>query len=129
MIIVRHYLDMGDTSLAERSLERAREYYLSLIDQRSRFAGDRLTVQGALAASYVMSGKAGDVAQILAAAAPEWDDDATAAGMLKAGELYATELNDRPKAVALLKKCIERFPETRYARVAQRRLDELEGRP
>jgi TolA-binding protein len=129
MVIVRHYLDVGDTSLAERSLERAREYYLSLIDQRSRFAGDRLTVQGALAASYVMSGRAGDVAQILAAAAPEWDDDATAAGMLKAGELYATELNDRPKAVALLKKCIERFPETRYAKVAQRRLDELEGRP
>jgi len=129
MIVVRHYLDRGESDLAERSLERAREYYLSLIDQRSHFTGDRLTVQGALAASYVMSGRAGDVAQILASAAPEWDDDATAAGMLKAGELYATELNDRPQAIAMLKKCIERFPETRYARVAQCRLDEMEGRP
>ncbi len=129
MVIVRHYVDRGETELAERALERAREYYLSLIDRRSQFAGDRLTVQGALAASYVMSGRAGDVAEILASATPEWDDDATAAGMVKAGELYLTELNDRPKAVAMLKKCIERFPETRYARVAQRRLDEMEGRP
>lgn len=129
MIVVRHYVDQGETSLAERSLERAREYYLSLIDRQSRFRGDRLAVQGALAESYVMSGRAGDVAQILAAAAPEWDADASAAGMLKAAELYATLMNDRPRAVETLKKCIERFPETRYSRIAQRRLDELEGTP
>jgi tetratricopeptide (TPR) repeat protein len=129
MIIVRHYMDRGETNLAERSLDRAREYYLSLIDRHSRFAGDRLTVQGALASSYVMSGRAGEVAQILASGGPEWDEEATASGMLKAGELYETVLDDRPQAVSILKKCIERFPETRYARVAQRRLDELEGRP
>jgi TolA-binding protein len=129
LLTVRHYLDAGDPAMAERSIEQAREYYLSLLDRRSRFNGDRLLVQGALAESFVMTGRAGEVAEVLASGGGTWDERSAAAGMLKAAELYETKMHDRERAAETLKKVVERFPETRYARVAQRRLDEIGDAP
>jgi tetratricopeptide (TPR) repeat protein len=129
MVTVRHYLDSGEGALAERALEHAREYYVSLLDRRSRFNGDRLLVQGALAESYVMTGRAGEVAEVLASGEGAWDDRSAAVGMLRAAELYRVEMEDSTRAAEILKKVIERFPETRYARVAQHRLDEIGDSP
>jgi TolA-binding protein len=74
------------------------------------------------------AGDAAGVAELLGSGSPRWDETSAAAGMLKSAEIYATVMGDREQATAILKKCIERFPETRYASVAQRRLDELAGR-
>lgn len=128
LLITRHYVSTGEVALAERTLERAREYYLSLIDRNSPYSGDRIGVQDALAASYATAGRAADGAALLGSGPSSWDDASTAAGLLKSAEVYATVLGDSAQAREMLKKCIERFPETRYSRVAQDRLRELESR-
>ena len=128
LMITRHYAATGEQALAERTLERAHEYYLSLIDRNSPYTGDRLRVQDALAASYASAGRAADGAALLGSAPSAWDDVSTAAGLWRSAEVYATDLADSAAAREMLKKCIERFPETRYSRVAQKRLDEIEGR-
>ncbi len=125
IVVTRHYAATGEQALAERTLERAREYYLSLIDRNSPYAGDRVRVQDALAASYASAGRAEDGAALLASGPSAWDDASTAAGLLKSAEVYAVTLGDSARAREMLEKCIERFPETRYSKVAQRRLDEL----
>jgi TolA-binding protein len=129
LVTVRHYLEAGETGLVQRATEHAREYYLSLLDRRSRFGGDRLVVQGALAQTLVMAGRAGEAADLLAGGVGAWDDRSAAAGMLSAAGIYETELRDPERAAETLKEVIERFPETRYARVAQRRLNEIQGPP
>ncbi len=128
LAITRHYSAVGQPELARRSLDRARDYYMGLLDRTSQFQGDRMVVQAALTESYVAAGDASDVAELLGSGSPQWDETSTAAGMLKSAEVYATVLHEPDQAVAMLKKCIERFPETRYSKVAQARLDELEGR-
>lgn len=128
ILITRHYVASGETALAERTLERAREYYLSLIDRNSPYAGNRIGVQDALAQSYASAGRAEDGAALLAAGPSSWDDASTATGLLKSAEVYASVLADTVRAREMLEKCIERFPETRYSRLAQRRLEDLEHR-
>jgi TolA-binding protein len=129
LVVVRRYVREGERTLAQLALEHARAYYLSLLDRRSRFAGDRLAVQGALAEVYTAAGLPADGAAVLAGGVGEWDDHSAAAGLLRSAELYEAVLGDRDQAAATLKKVIERFPETRYASVAQRRLDGLGDRP
>jgi TolA-binding protein len=129
IIVTRHYVAAGEKDLARRSLDRARDYYLSLLDRSSPFAGDRLVVQAALAESFSTAGRSADVAELLGAGSPRWDETSAAAGMLRSAEVYERVLGDRKQAVTMLKKCIERYPETRYSKVAQRRLNELEGGP
>jgi len=125
ILITRHYVATGEHALAERTLERAREYYLSLIDRNSAYTGDRVRVQDALVASYASAGRAADGAALLGSGSAAWDDASTAAGMLKSADVYANALGDSAHAREMLQKCIERFPETRYSKLAQRRLDEL----
>ncbi len=127
IVVTQHYMDVGQKELARRALDRAREYYLSLLDRRSQFRGDRFVVQAALAESYVTAGRGADVAELLGSGSPQWDETSTAAAMLRSAEVYASVLGDTDHAAAMLKKCIERFPETRYAKVARRRLAALEG--
>jgi tetratricopeptide (TPR) repeat protein len=129
ILITRHYTATGETVLAERTLERAREYYLSLLDRNGPFTGDRLRVQDALAKSYAAAGRAQEGAALLGAAPTSWDDASTATGLLRSAEVYATALRDTVRAREMLKKCVERFPQTRYSRLAQQRLDELSARP
>jgi tetratricopeptide (TPR) repeat protein len=128
ILITRHYVAAGEPELAQRTLERAREYYLSLIDRNSPYQGDRMGVQDAMAANYATAGRAAEGAVLLGSGPSSWDDASTAAGLLKAAEVYATTLGDTAHAEEMLKKCVERFPETRYSRMAQRRLAELESR-
>jgi tetratricopeptide (TPR) repeat protein len=126
ILVTRHYVATGELALAERTLERAREYYLSLIDRNSPYPGDRLGVQDALAASYASAGRAAEGAALLGSGPSSWDDASTAGGLLKSADVYATVLGDSARASEMLKKCIERFPETRYSRLAARRLVEIE---
>jgi tetratricopeptide (TPR) repeat protein len=125
IIVTRHYVATGESVLAERTIERAREYYLSLLDRNGPYPGNRMGVQDALAESYASAGRAAEGAALLGSAPSAWDDASTAAGLLKSAEVYATVLNDSVQAREMLKKCIERFPETRYSKMAARRLDEL----
>ncbi|HEU4928205.1 MAG TPA: tetratricopeptide repeat protein [Candidatus Krumholzibacteria bacterium] len=129
ILVTRHYTATGEHALAERTLERAREYYLSLIDRNGPFSGDRLRVQDALAKSYAAAGRPEEGAALLGAAPSSWDDASTAAGLMRSAEVYVTALGDTARAREMLEKCVERFPQTRYSRLAQRRLDELSGRP
>ncbi|MDH4037342.1 MAG: tetratricopeptide repeat protein [Candidatus Krumholzibacteria bacterium] len=128
LVVTRHFVASGEVALARRTLEGAREYYMALLDRGSPFAGDRLVVQAALAESFTTAGDAAGVAELLGSGSPNWDEASSAAGMLRSAELYETVLGEPQMAAEMLKKCVERFPETRYANVAQRRLDELEGR-
>ncbi|HEX5133260.1 MAG TPA: tetratricopeptide repeat protein [Candidatus Krumholzibacteria bacterium] len=127
--VTRYYTAHGQAELARRTLDRSRDYYLSLLERGSPFEGDRLVVQAALAETFLAAGRAADVASLLGSDDRRWDETSAAAGMLKSAEVYATAVGDTLQAVAMLKKCIERFPETRYASVAQHRLDVLEGHP
>lgn len=124
LVATRHYVATGDTVMTARAVAHAREFYGSLLDRGSAFPGSRVMVQSALAESFVASGRAGEAAAFLSES-QSWDDVSTAAGMLKAADLYQSVLNDSIQARETLEKVIERFPETRYSRAARERLDEL----
>ena len=109
------------------SLERAREFYLSLISQNSKYAGNRLDVENYLIENYLILGRAAEVATLLETESSDWDDMTTAGGLLKSALIYSEILDDKANAERILKKCIELFPETRYAKIAQRRLEVLAG--
>ena len=82
-------------------------------------------VQTALAESFLASCNADEAARFLGRGSDSWDDASTAAGMLKAAELYEKVLHDPRQARVTLEKVIQRFPESRYARTAHERLDSL----
>jgi TolA-binding protein len=125
LVVTRHYIAAGNTEMVEVAMAHASEYYNSLLDRRSAFPGNRVMVQSALAESFVASGRADEAARLLGAGAQPWDEVSTAAGMLKAAEIYRTVLHNHDEARATLTRVMERFPDTRYARVARQRLDEL----
>lgn len=125
LVVTRHYVATGNTAMAEVAMAHASEYYGSLLDRRSAFPGNRLMVQSALAESFVASGRGDEAARILGTGSQSWDEVSTAAGMLKAAEIYSSVLENPDEARATLEKVIERFPDTRYARTARQRLDEL----
>ena len=125
LLVTRHYVAEGNTAMVEVAMAHASEYYNSLLDRRSAFPGNRLVVQSALAESFVASGRADEAARLLGAGSQSWDEVSTAAGMLKAAEIYRTVLKNPGEARATLEKVIERFPDSRYARAAKQRLDEL----
>jgi TolA-binding protein len=125
LVVTRHYIAAGDTAMASVSTKHALEYYGSLLDRRSAFPGSRAMVQSALAESFVASGHADEAARLLGAGTGSWDETSTAAGMLKAAEIYARVLGDSAQARATLERVIERFPESRYARAARSRLQGL----
>jgi TolA-binding protein len=124
LLATRHYIATGDEAMIAMTVAHAREFYNSLLDRSSAFPGNRAAVQSALAKSFVESGRAFEAAEFLAGG-QSWDEVSTAAGMLKAAEIYRDVLKDSLQAEETLKKVIERFPETRYARTARQRLDEL----
>lgn len=128
LVETRHYLRIGEKQLAQRSLERGRDFYLSLMQRRSKYAGDRLRVEDFLIENYMMLGQADEVARLLERESTNWDEVASAGGMFKSALIYANVLEDTDSARRILKKCIELFPETRYAKIAQRQLEQLEGR-
>ena len=130
LVITKHNAAKGEKNLAERSLEQAKDFYLSLISQRSKYGGNRLDVENYLIENYLVLGRAEDVAKLLETESGDWDDLTTAGGLFKSALIYSEVLNDRASAERTLKKCIELFPETRYAKIAQRQLEHLaQGKP
>lgn len=128
LVITRHYVASGDQALAERSLDRARDYYLDLMNRGSKYTGDRLAVGDLMIENYLTLGRAREVAELLETASSQWDDLTTAGGMFRTAIIYSEILENPEAARRVLKKCIEMFPETRYAKIARRRLELLEGR-
>jgi TolA-binding protein len=126
LIVTAHYVAEGDEALATRSLQRATDFYLSLISRQSNYSGNRLFLEDVLISNFLMMGRAEDVANLLEEESVEWDEASTAAALLKAADIYVEIIDDRPGAIRTLKKCIELFPETRYAKLAQARLASLE---
>lgn len=122
LIVTRHYVSTGNTAMVGVAVAHANEFYNSLLDRRSAFPGSRVMVQSALAESFVASGRAGDAARVLGSGAESWDEMTTAAGMLKAAEIYHTVLGDSVQARRTLEQVIDRFPDTRYARAARQRM-------
>jgi len=125
LVITRHYVSTGETALAQRSLQRATTYYLSLLDRSSRFQGSRLLVADLLVENYVSAGQADGAARLLEDAPGQWDTATTVGGLFRSALLYSELLEDNAEAIRILEKCIEMFPETRYAKIAQRQLERL----
>lgn len=125
LVITKHNAAKGEKNLAERNLEQAKDFYLSLISQHSKYGGNRLDVENYLIENYLVLGRAEDVAKLLETESNDWDDLTTAGGLVKSALIYSEVLNDRASAERTLKKCIELFPETRYAKIAQRQLEYL----
>ncbi len=125
--ITQHYVESGDTQAAQRQLRRTEEFYLSLLERQSKFRGDRGLIEDLLLENFILAGRARDGAALLEEKAGEWDDDTSASGMLKSFLVYSEVLGDSDNAKRILKKCIELFPETRYAKVAEEQLEALEG--
>jgi TolA-binding protein len=126
LIVTAHYVSGNNEALATRSLERATEFYLSLISKQSNYSGNRLLLEDVMIRNYLLVGRAADAAVLLEEESVEWDEASTAAALLKAAEIYILILDDQEGAARTLKKCIELFPETRYAKLAQARLNSLE---
>jgi tetratricopeptide (TPR) repeat protein len=125
LVITRHYIANNNRQLAERNLERATEFYVSLLTRQSKYRGDRLLVQDFLIENYLTMGRTEEVAGILENRALDWDEVSTVGGMFKSALLYSAMLDDYESASRVLKKSIELFPETRYAKIAERQLESI----
>jgi hypothetical protein len=125
----RHYATHGPNEMLELSLAHARDYYNTLLDRGSAFPGNRSMAEAALVESFLASGKAEEAARTLGEGSQPWDDASTAAGMLKAAELYYTVLHDDAQARATLQHVITRFPGTRFAHLAEERISALPPAP
>ncbi len=126
LIVTAHYVAAGNEELAVRSLERATSFYLSLISKQSNYGGNRLLLEDILIRNFLILDRAADAASLLEEKSIEWDEASTAAALLKAAAIYMEIMDDRAGAIRTLKKCIELFPETRYAKLARARLESLE---
>jgi TolA-binding protein len=129
LVATRHYAAHGPAEMLELSLAHARDYYNTLLDRGSAFPGNRSMAQAALVESFLASGKADEAARTLGEGSQSWDDASTAAGMLKAAELYHDVLHDDAQARSTLEKVIARFPGTRFAHLAEERLATLSPAP
>lgn len=127
IIATRHYAAEGNSEMLELALTHAQEYYNSLLDRGSAFTGNRSVAQAALVENFLASGRAGEAARTLSDGTQKWDDASTAAGMLKAADLYRDVLHDNEEARATLEKVIARFPGSRFAQLAQARIASLPG--
>jgi tetratricopeptide (TPR) repeat protein len=125
LVVTRHYVAAGEMQLAERSLRRATDFYVALLTRQSKYRGDRLMVQDFLIENYLAMGRADEVASMLENRAMDWDEASMVGGMFKSAILYSAVLDDSESAKRVLRKSIELFPETRYAKIAQQQLEVL----
>jgi TolA-binding protein len=126
LAITRHYIKTGERQLAERNLQRSTEFYLSLLERQSKYRGDRLLVEDFLVENYMTMDQAREVAELLEQRSGEWDEISSIGAVLKSSVIYSAVLDDKENAARVLRKSIELFPQTRYAKIAQQRLDLLE---
>lgn len=127
LVITRHYLETGERQLAERNLQRAAEFYTTLLERQSKYRGDRIMVEDYLIENYLAMGKGREMAELLEDRSSEWDEVSSAGAMLRSAVIYSAVLDDEENAARLLKKSIELFPDTRYAKIAEERLKKLES--
>jgi len=128
LVITRHYIAVGERKMAEKSLESATEFYIELIVKASDYQGNRLMVEDFLIENYMAMGKAEEVAAIMEEQSVDWDEVSSVGGMFRSAVIYSEFLKDDEKALRVLKKSIELFPETRYAKMARKQLEKLEQR-
>ncbi len=127
LLMTIHYVNGGDTVLARKNLETAREFYLTLLEKKWGLAQRSLFVQDFLVENYIAAGLPEEAARILEEKSSGWGWSNAAGAMLKSAGIYAELLGDKEKAAELLKKCIALYPETRYAKEAAGLLDRLAG--
>ena len=125
LAITRHYLRSGEVRLAKRNLERATDYYASLLERQSKYQGDRLLVEDFLIENYLVLNEGREIAQLLEQKSHKWDEISSAGAFLKSAVIYSAVLGDDENAVRVLRKSIELFPETRYAKIAQQQLEQI----
>jgi len=127
LVITLHYIGTGEPHLAKRNLDRATMYYTSLLERQSKYRGDRMLVEDYLIENYLAMGQAQSMVELLESRSSQWDEASSAGAMLKSAVIYSAVLDDDENATRLLKKSIELFPETRYAKIAEQQLEKLEG--
>jgi len=126
LAITRHYIRTGELQLAKRNLTRATDYYASLLERQSKYRGDRLLVEDFLIENYLAMNRGKEIADLLEKRSKEWDEASSAGAYLKSAVIYSAVLEDDENATRVLKKTIELFPQTRYAKIAQQQLDRIE---
>ncbi len=129
VVVTRHYAASGNSEMLKLALTRAERYYDSLLSRGSTFTGSRAVAQAALVENFLAAGRADVAARTLGDGNQNWDDASTAAGMLKAAELYRDVLHDDDQARATLQKVITRFPASRFALQARARIAGLSSGP
>jgi hypothetical protein len=129
LVVTEHYLSRGNMELAKLNLNRAKDFYVSLISKRSKFAGDRFLVQEFLIENYLMTDNAAEIASILEKESTGWDEFSSAGALFRSALIYGEILKDRDNEARILKKCIELFPDTRYAKIAREQLAVIEEDP
>ena len=125
VVIARHYVAAGDYARAEKNLEVASKYYVEVIGQESAFLRHKLLVLDFLIENYLLLERPREAAMLLEAESPRWGEAARAGALLKAGMLYLNLLQEPDEAERLLEKCVELFPKTSYARLAQSHIDRI----
>jgi tetratricopeptide (TPR) repeat protein len=119
LLMSRCYAARHEPERARQNLERATEYYSTAIKRTSGTAQERLIFIDYLVENYLALGQALQAAQYLEAKSPTWIGDSRPAALFKSAMLYGVVLGDTADSHRVLKKCIELFPETRYAEVAR----------
>ena len=126
LVITRHYVETGEPNLARRNLDRATTFYTSMLERQSKYRGDRMLVEDYLIENYLAMGQAQTMVELLETRSAEWDEASSAGAILKSAVIYSAVLDDKENATRLLKKSIELFPKTRYAKIAEQQLEKLE---
>ncbi len=125
LILLRYQQANGDSIAVEKSLRKVADFYLDAIGKDSAYLKNRHLLKDFLIEAYLLCGKPREAAVLLGERSEGWRPANASVALLKSALIYLNLLNDRENGVRMLEKCLDLFPETRYARGARQELNRI----
>jgi len=126
LIITQHYARTGHHDLALQSLKSAREYYLTRIERGGNRSIPASDFTDMMIETYLSAGKADAIASLLESRGARWKPADAAGALIRSAAIYSDVLDNPGQARRVLEKCIEMYPESRYAKLARREMEQLQ---
>jgi len=125
LLVVRHYVEKGDSVGLDAALENARDYYVDAIDRENESMEHPHVVKDFLIEAYLLAGKPADAARLLDEQAERWRPGNGSVALFKSAMIYINLFDDRENGVRMLQKCLDAFPRSPYAWAIERELKRI----
>jgi len=125
LVMVRHYVEKGDSIAINGVLENARKYYVEAIGRDSASMEHPHVLKDFLIETYLLAGKPAAVGRVLEKYSQEWRAANGTVGFLKSALIYMNLLDDTEDGVRVLQKSLDLFRLSPYAWVVEKKLNRI----